>query len=72
MNHMKMVSFSLCKISVLITMSVLIKDGIKHTTNQAKGNVLINQHFSTAFTHDKGSTLPNMGPSSYPCLPDLI
>ena len=30
---------------------VLIKDGIKHTTNQAKANVL-NQHFSSVFTHD--------------------
>ena len=49
---------------------VLIKDGIKHTTNQAKANVL-NYHFSSVFTHDKVATLPDMGPSPYPSLPDI-
>ena len=51
---------------------VLIKDGIKHTTNQAKANVL-NYHFSSVFTHDEEATLPDicMGPSPYPSLPDI-
>ena len=38
---------------------VLIKDGIKHTTNQAKANVL-NYRFSSVFTHDEEATLPDM------------
>lgn len=38
---------------------VLIKDEIKHTTNQAKANVL-NHHFSSVFTHD-GETLTTYG-----------
>ena len=49
---------------------VLIKDKIKHTTNQAKANVL-NHHFSSVFTHDGEAPLPYMGPSPYPSLPDI-
>ena len=49
---------------------VLIKDEIKHTTNQAKANVL-NYHFSSVFTHDGEAPLPYMGPSPYPSLPDI-
>ena len=49
--------------------AVEIKDGIKHTTNQANANVL-NQYFS-AFTHDGKTTLPDMGSSPYPNLPDI-
>ena len=53
-------------------MPVLIKDGIKHTINQAKASVL-NYHFSSVFTHDKEATytLPDMGSSPYPILPDI-
>ena len=50
--------------------SVLIKDGIKHTINRAKANVL-NCHFSSVFTHDEETTLPDMDPSPYPSLPDI-
>ena len=49
---------------------VLIKHGIKHTTNQAIANVL-NYHFSLVFTHDEEATLPDMGPSPYPSLADI-
>ena len=49
---------------------VLIKDKMKHTTNQAKANVL-NHHFSSVFTHDGEAPLPYMGPSPYPSLPDI-
>ena len=40
------------------------------TTNQAKATVL-NYHFSSVFTHDEEATLPEMGPSPYPSLPDI-
>ena len=49
---------------------VLIKDGIKHTINQAKAHVL-NYHFSSIFTHDEEATLPDMGPNLYLSLPDI-
>ena len=49
---------------------VLIKDEVKHTTNQAKAN-LLNHHFSSVFTHDGEAPLPYMGPSPYPSLPDI-
>ena len=38
--------------------------------NQAKANVL-NCHFSSVFTHDEETTLPDMHPSPYPSLPDI-
>ena len=49
---------------------VLIKDEIKHTTNQAEANVL-NHHFSSVFTHDGEAPLPFIGLSPYPSLPDI-
>ena len=43
---------------------------VKHTTNQAKATVP-NHHFSSAFTHNRETTLPDMGLSLYPNLPDI-
>ena len=49
---------------------ILIKDGIKHTTNWAKVNVLT-YHFSSVFTHYEEATLLHMGPRPYLSLPDM-
>ena len=51
-------------------MPLLIKDGIKRTTNQTKANVL-NNYFSSVFTCDGEATLSDMGPSPYPSLPGI-
>ena len=63
-HHVKSLRIDRCRVPILIN------DGIKHTTNQAKANVL-NYHFSSVFTHDEEAIIPDMGPSPYPSLPDI-
>jgi len=45
--------------------STLIKDNTCYTDNQAKADIL-NSQFSSIFTSDDGSTLPDLGISPYP------
>ena len=68
MNNMKMARrkrkliFLLYEVSSswsLWSIPILLKDGIKHTANQVKANVL-NYHFSTVFTHDGEAPLPEL------------
>ena len=48
----------------------LKKDGIMFTQNEAKADIL-NQQFASVFSHEDTSALPDMGPSSYPDMPDI-
>ena len=42
-----------------------MKDNICYTDNQSKADIL-NLHFSSVFTKDDGSALPDLGTSFYP------